>query len=150
MNTRLITVLLALAFAGFAGVAGAQEDDDELEATIRLMGPDEAERPAAVTREIVLPPSVSEDSAAVEAAAQGLETANEARSQGGDDVGQDIADEARSGNPGAEARENAADLAEAARENAENRSRGRDSRPDPPDPPGPPELPEPPNPGGQS
>lgn len=152
MNTRLITALLALAFACFAGIADAQEDGDELEATIRLMGADEAELPEAVTREIVLPPNVSEDAAAVEAAAKGLDTANEARSRGDEgpgqgDRGQDIADEARSGNPGAEARENAADMAEAARENAENRSRGRDSRPDPP---GPPELPDTPNQAGQS
>ena len=99
---------------------------DEAEATIRLMGKAEAELPDAVTKEITLPASVSEDSAAVENAAKGLETANENRERR--EEGLSRADEAR---------DRGAELAEEAQQNRETRGRSGD-RPEPPEPPGPP------------
>jgi len=124
-----------------AGAVFAQEDEGDLEGTIRLMDEAEAELPEAVTREIVLPDNIDVDAAAVEASAQGLATANEARQNRGE--GLSIADEARE-NAAADARENAADMAEEARENAENRSRADEFRPETPDVPDRPDVPTPP------
>jgi hypothetical protein len=107
--------------------------DEDAEATIRLMGAADAELPDAVIKKISLPESVSEDSAAVENAAQGLETANENRMRR--EEGLTTADEAR---------ERGAEMAEDAMENTENRGRS-DDLPDRPDVP---ELPTPPGPPG--
>ena len=111
----------------------AQEDDasaaDPAEATIRLMGAVEAELPEAVTNEIMLPPAVSENSAAVENAARGLQKAQENRDRR--ENGLSRADEAR---------EHGAEMAEEARQNRENRGRFED-RPTPPDRPEPPKGP---------
>ena len=96
------------------------------------MGAAEAKLPGAVTKEISLPDSVVDDSAAVENAAQGLATANENRLRREEGLAR--ADEAR---------ENGAEMAEDAMENRESRGRSGDrpERPDmpqPPSPPGPP------------
>lgn len=131
--------IIALTF--FAGTAPAQDDEGDLEGTIRLMGQAEAELPEAVTKEIALPEHITVDHEAVEASADGLATANEARQRR--ETGLGVADEARE-NAAADARENAADMAEEARENAENRSRADEFRPDPPDVPDRPDVPRPP------
>lgn len=130
---------LALLFT--AGAVFAQEDEGDLEGTIRLMGEAEAELPDAVTREIALPDNIDVDAAAVDASADGLATANEARQNRGQ--GLSVADEARE-NAAADARENATDMAEEARENAENRSRADEFRPETPDVPDRPDVPTPP------
>ncbi|MEX2496231.1 MAG: hypothetical protein WD448_09095 [Woeseia sp.] len=119
----------------------AQEEEGDLEGTIRLMGHAEAELPDAVTKEITLPVHVVEDREAVDASAEGLATANEARQRR--ETGLGIAAEARE-NAAADARENAADMAEEARENAENRSRADEFRPETPEVPERPEVPQPP------
>jgi len=114
-----------------ASVVRAQEDDasatDPAESTIRLMGAAEAELPEAVTKEIMLPPAAIENSAAVERAERGSETASENR--GRREKGLSRADEAR---------EHGAEMAEEARKNRENRGRFEDRST-------PPERPEPPN-----
>jgi hypothetical protein len=114
-----------------AGVVLAEEDDasaaDPAEATIRLMGEVEAELPEAITNEIMLPPAATENSAAVEKAAHGLQNAQENRDRR--ENGLSRADEAR---------EHGAEMAEEARQNRENRGRFED-RPTPPDRPGPPD-----------
>lgn len=124
MNIRKMIFCCSALLLG-ANVAWAQ-DDDEAESTIRLMGAAEAELPEAVTKEITLPAAVAEDSAAVEKAARGLETANENRQRR--EEGLSTADEAR---------ERGADMADEAQDNRENRGRSED-RPDPPANPGPP------------
>ncbi len=139
MMHRLSVTGLALLFT--AGAVFAQEDEGDLEGTIRLMGEAEAELPEAVTREIALPDIIDVDAAAVEASAEGLATANEARQNRGQELS--VADEARE-NAAADARENAADMAEEARENAENRSRADEFRPETPDVPDRPDVPTPP------
>jgi hypothetical protein len=112
------------------GSAWAQEE--EAETTIRLMGAAEAELPDAVTAEIALPDSVAEDSAAVESAQFGLDTANENRERR--EAGLATADEAR---------ERGAEMAEEALQNRESRGRSEDL-PTPPEVPAPPEVPTPP------
>lgn len=136
MKLSKITTLTSMALLLATSNVLAQESDTsdtDLDATIRVMGAAEAELPEAVTKEIMLPAGVAEDSAAVEASAKGLATANEARLRR--EAGLQIADDARE-NAAAEAGENAADAADAARENAEGRSRADDNRPDTPVPPG--------------
>ena len=92
------------------------------------MGAAEAELPDAVTKEISLPDSFSEDSAAAENAARGLEQANRNRMRR--EEGLSKADDAR---------EHGADMAEQAKENRENRGRSEDrpERPEVPETPGP-------------
>jgi hypothetical protein len=130
MNKKSILVSAIALLLSF-GSAWSQDDvtETEAEATIRLMGAAEAELPDAVTKEITLPDSVSEDSAAVENAARGLETANENRLRR--ENGLATADEAR---------ERGAEMAEDAMENRESRGRSDDlpDRPDVPEPPTPP------------
>lgn len=106
------------------------EGGEEAESTIRLMGAADAELPDAVIKEIKLPDAMSEDLAAVENAARGLETPNENRMRR--EEGLSTADDAR---------ERGAEMADDAMENRENRGRS-DDRPDPPD------LPEQPDPQG--
>lgn len=129
MNMKPYTILVALSVLLTAAPAWAQDDDndDPTRATIRLMGDAEATLPDAVFKEIKLPESLREDSAAADAAAKGQETANQNRLEG------------NQGNARSEAaREKASDMADAAKENRENRGRSGD-RPEPPDPPrGPP------------
>ena len=131
MNRIYLLIGAATVILSF-GNTSAQDSNDDAEATIRLMGAAEAELPDAVTKEISLPVSVAEDSAAVENAATGLQTANENRMRR--EEGLTKADEAR---------EMGAEMAEEAMENRENRGRSEDlpERPDtpqPPTPPGPP------------
>jgi len=132
MNRKHIFSITGLALMLAAGNALAQAGDGDLDGTIRLMGHAEAELPDAVTKEITLPDDVGEDSEAVEASADGLATANEARLRR--EEGLTTADEAR---------ESSADFVEAAQENRENRGRSSDNipddlpdRPEPPTPPG--------------
>jgi len=128
MNRKHIFSITGLALMLAAGNALAQDDDGDLDGTIRLMGHAEAELPDAVTKEITLPGDAEEDSDAVYASADGLTTANEARWSR--EEGLTIADEAS---------EAAADFAEAAQDARENRSRTDDFTPDmPPDVPTPP------------
>lgn len=101
-------------------------DDDAAESTIRLMGAAEAELPEAVTKEITLPAADTEDLAAVEKAANGLQTANENRERR--ETGLSQADEAR---------QRGAEMADEAQDNRESRGRSED-RPEPPVNPGPP------------
>lgn len=124
---RRLLVASILAVLLGPGPAFSQDDDeDNAESTIRLMGAAEAELPDAVTKEIKLPPAASENAAAVDKANKGVEKANEAREQR--ENGQSRADEAR---------ERGAEMAEEARQNRENRGRFDN-------PPGPPDRPEPP------
>lgn len=118
-----ITVLL-LSFSDVR--AQGADDSDEAESTIRLMGSAEAELPDAVTKEILLPPSAIENSAAVEKAAHGLGKTAEKNEQR--EHGLEKADDAR---------EHGAEMAEQAQQNRESRGRSQD-RPEQPDPPGPP------------
>ena len=133
MNKRL-ALFCATALLVSSGNAWAQDDTDgdEAETTIRLMGAAEAELPEAVTREIELPKSMREDSAAVDKARKGLEKANENRQRR--EHGLATAEAAR---------EKGAEMADNARDNRENRGRSEDNRPDrpngPPDNPGPPD-----------
>jgi hypothetical protein len=131
---RFLLGLSILCLLSSFSVVYAQDEDtetaDPAEATIRLMGAAEAELPEVVTKEIVLPPAAKENSAAVENAARGQETARENRERR--ENGQSKADEAR---------ERGAEMAEKAKENRENRGRfeGRQGPPDRPEPPrGPP------------
>lgn len=116
-----------------ASMVRAQEDDggaaDPAESTIRLMGAAEAELPEAVTKEIMLPPAAIENSAAVEKAERGLQTARENRNRR--ENGLSRADEAR---------EHGAEMAEEAKKNRENRGRFED-RPTPQERPEPPKGP---------
>ena len=131
MNSKYMLIGATTLLLSF-GTAWSQDNEEEAEATIRLMGAAEAKLPGAVTKEISLPDSVVDDSAAVENAAQGLATANENRLRREEGLAR--ADEAR---------ENGAEMAEDAMENRESRGRSGDrpERPDmpqPPSPPGPP------------
>jgi hypothetical protein len=119
MNIRKM-VICYTALLLSANVAWAL-DGDEAESTIRLMGAADAELPEAVIKEIRLPEAIAEDSAAVDNAARGLETANENRQRR--EAGPAQADEAR---------DRGADMADEAQKNRESRGRSED-RPDPPD-----------------
>lgn len=147
MNITRKATVTGLAILFSAGAVFAQDDEGDLEGTIRLMGAAEAELPDAVTKEIALPDNIAEDSEAVEASAEGLATANEARQNR--ETGLSIADQARGNAAADDARDNAADMAESARENAENRSRADEFRPETPDVPDRPDLPTPPT-GGRN
>jgi len=111
--------------------------DDGAEATIRLMGTAEAERPEAVTKTISLPPHLTVDGddqvATVENAKNGHDKANERHDKR--ESGLTKADDAR---------ERGAEMSEKAKDARENRGRSKDR----PDPPGRPEDPgRPDNPG---
>ena len=132
MNRKFAWIYIVVLIFGYSS-AWAQDagTGDEAETTIRLMGVAEAELPDAVTKEIVLPESVPEDSAAVENAQAGLDTANENRARR--EEGLATADEAS---------QRGAEMAEEALENRENRGRSEDNMPGGtpgiPDNPGPP------------
>lgn len=118
------TTLLLTANVGWTA---DETDGDSAESTIRLMGAAEAELPEAITKEIMLPKSLREDSKAVEKAANGLETANQNKQRR--KSGPSQADEAR---------ERGAEMADEAKNNRESRGRSEEDRPDPPSNPGPP------------
>ena len=105
-----------------------EADEDSAESTIRLMGAAEVELPEAVTKEIMLPKSLREDTKAVENAANGPETASENRKRR--ESGLSNADEVR---------ERSENMADEAKESRENRGRSEEHRPEPPTNPGPPE-----------
>ena len=129
MRARYFQTLLTLAMLLGTGNALAQDADDEMEATMRLMGEAEAELPDAVTKEIKLPDSLltkDPESADIENSAKGHETANENRLRR--EEGLSNAEEAR---------EHGAEMSEQAKENRENHGRSED-QPTPPENPGPP------------
>jgi len=132
MNRKFALIWFVALIVGCSS-AWAQDEvsGDEAETTIRLMGVAEAELPDAVTKNITLPAALSEDSAAVENAQTGLDTANENRARREDGLA--TADEAS---------QRGAEMAEDALENRENRGRSEDNVPDgtpgAPDNPGPP------------
>jgi len=129
MRTRYFQTLLTLAMLLGTGSALAQDADDEMEATMRLMGKAEAELPNAVTREIKLPDSLltrDPESPAIENSAKGHETANENRLRR--EEGLSNAEEAR---------DHGAEMSDQAKENRENHGRSED-HPTPPENPGPP------------
>ena len=108
-----------------AGASAWATDDDEAEATIRLMGTAEAEVPDAVTKQISLPDHLrleGKDQAATVDEARGHDKANERLEKRNDGLLNATA-----------ARENSADMAEKAKESRENRGRANEHRPDPPD-----------------
>ena len=105
-------------------------DDDVAESTIRLMGAAEADKPDAVTKDIRLPPSLGENSRAVENASRGQQRAQENRERR--EQGLKKADEAR---------EKGNEISEQARQNRENRGRFNEPPGRPDGPPGPPDRP---------
>lgn len=127
----LIPALIAL--MGFSAGAWAADDDDG-EATIRLMGTAEAELPGAVTKTISLPKHLQvegDDQVATVEKAKGHDKANERLENENRNKGLDQAEAAR---------ENGRNMAEKAKEARENRSRadppGRPENPGRPDSPG--------------
>ena len=128
MKEELVLVGITALLLSFSAVQAQDPDEgEEAESTIRLMSEAEAELPDAVTKEISLPATVAEDSAAVKNSAKGLEKANEKLELR--EHGLSKADDAR---------DRGAEMATEARDNRENRGRSQD-RPDPPKPPGPPD-----------
>jgi len=113
--------------------AGAWADDDDgAEATIRLMGTAEAERPDAVTKTIILPAHLmveGDDQVATVDKAKGHDKANERLDKREKGLSQADA-----------AREKGAEMSEKAKENREARGRA-DERPGRPDNPGQPDGP---------
>lgn len=128
-----IFVPALIALMGFSAGAWAADDDDG-EATIRLMGTAEAELPGAVTKTISLPDHLlveGDDQVATVEKAKGHDKANERLENENRNKGLDQAEAAR---------ENGREMAEKAKEARENRGRA--------DPPGRPENPgRPDNPG---
>jgi hypothetical protein len=129
MKTKTLTLAAAaLLLTANSAWTADEAGEDSAESTIRLMGAAEVALPEAVTKEIMLPESLREDSKAVEKAANELDTANENRERR--ESGLSNADEARNRN---------ANMADEAKENLENRGRSEEHRPDPPNNPGQPE-----------
>ena len=130
MNIISFRIMLALVLVLETGHSLAQDTDEEMEATMRLMGNAEAELPYAVIKEIKLPDSLLErnpESSAVENSTKGHETANANKLNR--EAGLTNADLAR---------EHGAEMSEQATEDRENRGRSEDP-PGPPDNPGPPQ-----------
>lgn len=133
MNSKhALTWTIALLLGSGSAWAQDYENGDEAETTIRLMGSAEASSPDAVTADIALPANLPEDTAAVENAQLGINTANENRQRR--EAGLATADEAR---------ERGAEMAEEALENRENHGRAEE-RPERPDTPDVPDTPRPP------
>ena len=134
MKSRLL-IPAAVLLMGVSAGAWA-DDDDGAEATIRLMGTAEAERPDAVTKTITLPAHLmveGDDQVATVDKAKGHDKANERLDKR--EKGLSKADAAR---------DKGAEMSEKANENRANRGRSEDR----PDPPGRPEDPgRPDNPG---
>ena len=129
-----ITAMILMGVSTGAWATG----DDGAEATIRLMGTAEAERPDAVTKTISLPAHLTvegDDQLATVEKAKGHEKANERHDKR--EQGLTKADDAR---------ERGAEMSEKAKDVRENRGRSEDR----PDPPGRPENPGPPDNPGQS
>jgi hypothetical protein len=129
MRTIYLQTLLTLTMLLGTVTVFAQDADDEMEATMRLMGKAEAELPDAVTKPIKLPDSLltrDPDSAAIENSADGHKAATVAREHR--EEGLIKADEAR---------ERATEMTDNAKEDRENHGRSED-HPTPPENPGPP------------
>ena len=124
MKSRLL-IPAAVALMGVSAGAWAA-DDDGAEATIRLMGPAEAELPAAVIKQITLPKDLlieGNDQVTTVNKAKGLDKANERVEN----------EKRKDGLAKAEAaRERGADMTEKAKEVRENQGRAKEDRPDPP------------------
>ena len=130
MNIISFRIMLALVLVLGTGHSLAQDTDEEMEATMRLMGNAEAELPYAVIKEIKLPNSLLDrdsESPAVDNSEDGHLSANENRKRR--EVGLTNADLAR---------EHGAEMSEQATEDRENRGRSEDP-PSPPENPGPPQ-----------
>ena len=128
MKFKTLTMTTAaLLLTANVGWTADETEDDSAESTIRLMGAAEAKLPNAVTKEIMLPAALSEDSVAVEKAAKGLKKATE--SQQRRETGLTQADEAR---------ERGSEMADEAKDNRDNRGRSEE-RPEPRTDPGPPD-----------
>ncbi len=133
MDIISFRMMLALVLVLGTGHSLAQDTDEEMEATMRLMGNAEAELPHAVIKEIKLPDSLLERNPespavdAVDASEDGHTNANENRERR--EAGLTNADGAR---------EHGAEMSEQATEDRENRGRSEDP-PGPPDNPGPPQ-----------
>jgi len=125
MKSRLL-IPAAVLLMGVSAGAWA-DDDDGAEATIRLMGTAEAERPDAVTKTITLPAHLmveGDDQVATVDKAKGHDKAN------------DRLDKREKGLSKADAaRDKGAEMSETAKENREARGRAED-RPGRPDNPG--------------
>jgi hypothetical protein len=125
MKSRLL-IPAAVLLMGVSAGAWA-DDDDGAEATIRLMGTAEAERPDAVTKTITLPAHLmveGDDQVATVDKAKGHDKAN------------DRLDKREKGLSKADAaRDKGAEMSETAKENREARGRS-DERPGRPDNPG--------------
>lgn len=125
MKSRLL-IPAAVLLMGVSAGAWA-DDDDGAEATIRLMGTAEAERPDAVTKTITLPAHLmveGDDQVATVDKAKGHDKANERLDKR--EKGLSKADAAR---------DKGAEMSETAKENREARGRS-DERPGRPDNPG--------------
>ncbi len=130
MDIISFRIMLVLVLVLETGHALAQDTDEEMEATMRLMGNAEAELPEAVIKDIKLPESLlvrDPNSPAVEHSEDGHINANENRERR--EAGLTNADLAR---------EHGAEMSEQATEDRENRGRSEDP-PGPPDNPGPPQ-----------
>ena len=126
MNSK---ILVPAVFVLMGVGASAWADDDDAEATIRLMGAAEVELPEAVTKKISLPDHLrvrNADQAATVEQAKGHDKANERLEKREQGLSQ--ADRVR---------EHGADMSEKAKEARENSSRGKE----PPEPPDRPETP---------
>jgi uncharacterized protein YggE len=135
MNRKFF-VTTAGVFLMLLGHQANAQDTDADEPTMRLMGNAEATLPEAVTKTIMLPVELAENSAAVDNAANGFSVANENRLRR--EAGLTTADEARN---------RAEEMSEAAQENRETHGRS-DDLPDPPQRPEPPQRPDTPQPQG--
>ena len=125
MKSRLL-IPAAVLLMGVSAGAWA-DDDDGAEATIRLMGTAEAERPDAVTKTITLPAHLmveGDDQVATVDKAKGHDKANERLDKREKGLSQADA-----------ARDKGAEMSETAKENREARGRAED-RPGRPDNPG--------------
>ena len=130
MKSRLL-IPAAVLLMGVSAGAWA-DDDDGAEATIRLMGTAEAERPDAVTKTITLPAHLmveGDDQVATVDKAKGHDKANERLDKREKGLSQADA-----------AREKGAEMSEKAKENREARGRA-DERPGRPDDRGRPDSP---------
>ena len=130
MKSKLL-IPAAVLLMGVSAGAWA-DDDDGAEATIRLMGTAEAERPDAVTKTITLPAHLmveGDDQVATVDKAKGHDKANERLDKREKGLSQADA-----------AREKGAEMSEKAKENREARGRA-DERPGRPDNPGQPDGP---------
>ena len=123
-------IFAPLALMLFSANAWTQDNDDDAEATIRLMDKAEAQSSDGITRVITLPQHLlvadpDDQMAAIDKAAKGLATATE-------NVNKEKSNNASS--QAREARERVSEMSDNAKENRENR--GRSDPPGRPDNPG--------------